>query len=452
MRKRPILAILLLTLLVRCGFLYKNWDNLDLASSFLLHAEVARNILNNHWFEKNQSYLNAYIRACYDQQKLLDPADFPPPQTEALAPLYNDEGGYGLLLAALWRLFGTHRWWYIRVLQILLDVLMCWLVYRIGRQAFHERAGIVAALLYALFLPAVELAVRPHRDIWVTFLYITATYLLVRNREVRTPLWQFAVLGAAAALVAWMRSTVVPFTLVLGVLFFTFKPPKEAVRCAAAMMISFLVLFSPLVIRNYVVFDKFMVTRGAFWHSFWAGVGQMPNPYGLHEDDEEIARFASKLDSSAKFETERYEQVLKEEAMEFLSSNPLWYAGSVLKRAGVIVFPKVGRALFFQETPTQHVSGTHNRLLSQWVLLGADVFLGGLFLWGLWRERNHWKKLLVTVTPYLYTLVTLAPFYVAGRNIANSYYVILLFSAYSLVLIWDKLKPRFFMKQPLVGV
>jgi cation transport ATPase len=163
----------------------------------------------------------------------------------------------------------------------------------------------------------------------------------------------------------------------------------------------------------------------------------MPNPYGLREDDEEVAKFASRLDSTVQFETERYEQVLKKEALSFVSRDPLWYVTSVAKRATVVVFPKIGRAVFFQETLPQHVSGTLNKSLGTALLLVVDGMLGGLFLFGIWLRRKRWKELLVVMFPYLYTLLTLAPFYVAGRNIANVYFVVLMLAAVSLAYFWS---------------
>ena len=102
-----ILLILGLALATRGFFLYKNWNNLDFAESFHLHGEVARNILNGHGFQKNPEHLQALAQACREQGKLLDMEDFPPPKDEHLVPLYNDEGGYGLLLSALWKILGS---------------------------------------------------------------------------------------------------------------------------------------------------------------------------------------------------------------------------------------------------------------------------------------------------------------------------------------------------------
>ncbi len=438
-RSRLLLAaVLTLAAIMRFGFLYKNWNNLDFAPSFLLHAEVARNILQGQWFKVNQSHLQDYVQECYHRGTLIDPEDFPAPKEETLVPLYTDEGGYGFLLASIWKLTGSHRWWHIRVLQILIDIVMCWLVYRIGSKVFDERVGLLAALAYACFIPGIELAVRPHRDIWVTFLFIFSVDQLISLTHGRSPLRRMLAIGLATGLVAWMRSTVLLFVVLMPPLLFMIRPKKDAIRFSAVLLAGFVLTFSPLILRNYLVFDKFMPTRGAFWHTFWAGVGQTPNPLGLRDDDETIVRFAQSIDSTARLHTDHYEQVLKAEAITFIRENPLWYAASVGKRAAVFVFPKIGRELFFQPTLPQHVKGSLNTSFSKVVLLIADGFLSLLFLVGIWSARKRWQDISALGYPYLYTLITLAPFYIAGRNIMNVYFVVLLFAASALVYFWDR--------------
>ena len=439
---RLVLAILAIALLVRLGFLYKNWNNLDFAASYLMHAEVARNILNGQWFQIDRTHLQQYVQDCYHQARLIDPQDYSAPTEEHLVPLYNDEGGYGLLLAVLWKITGSQRWWYIRVLQILLDIVMCWLVFLIGRRSFGERVGLLASFMYACFIPGIELAVRPHRDIWVTFLFIFTVYQVVSLPQGRTMLWRMLAIGIATGLISWMRSTVILFVVLMIPLLFLTRPRKELARSSVFLLTGFVLTFSPLIIRNYVVFDKFMATRGVFWHSFWAGVGQTPNPYNLRDDDETVIRFARSLDSTAVYETDHYEQVLKREAFRFIGDHPWWYVGSVMKRAAVFVFPKIGRDLFFQPQLPQHVTGTLNVSFSKVLLLLVDGLLTGLFLAGIWVTRSRWKELLAIGYPYLYTLGTLAPFYLVGRNIMNVYFVVLLVAAISLSHLWERYAPN----------
>jgi len=438
---RLIIAVLALALFVRLGFLYRNWNNLDFAASYLMHAEVARNILNGHWFQLDQQYLQGYLQECTNQSKLIDPQDYPPPTEEHLVPLYNDEGGYGLLLAAIWKITGSHRWWYVRVLQLLLDVLMCWLVYQIGTRTFNERVGLLAAFVYACFIPGIELAVRPHRDIWVTFLFIVTVYQLIAISSAPNKWWRILGIGVATGVVAWMRSTVLLFVILMVPLLFVTKPWKDALRYSFLLLVGFVLTFSPLVIRNYVVFNKFMATRGVFWHSFWAGVGQMPNPYGVRDDDETVIRFAHTLDSTAQYKTDHYEQVLRREALRFVGEHPFLYAGSIVKRGVVFVFPKIGRELFFQPQLPQHVTGTLNLSFGKFVLMIVDGLFTGCFLFGLWLSRKRWRDLMIVCYPYIYTLVTLAPFYLVGRNIMNVYFVVMIFGSVTIIHIWERFKP-----------
>lgn len=438
----PLLLVLLLALVVRGGFLYKNWNNLDFAPSFMLHGEVARNILNGNWFQVDQPHLQQYVQECQRQQKLIDVQDFPSPSEETLTPLYNDEGGYGLLLASIWKLTGSERWWYIRVLQVLLDVIMCWLVYRIGRKVFDHRVGLLASFAYACFVPGIELAVRPHRDIWVTFLFIVTVYQLVSLPRAQRPLLHLLGIGVATGIIAWMRSTVLLFVVLMPIPLFLTRPKKEASSFTLALAAGFLLAFSPLIVRNYVVFDKFMATRGAFWHSFWGGVGQMPNPFNLREDDEMIVRFAQSIDSSARLDTDHYEQVLKQKALTYVKDHPLQYAGSVVKRGLVFVFPKIGRELFFQPQLPQNVTGTLNISFGKIVVLVADGLFTAAFLAGLWISRKRWRECLIICYPYLYTLITLAPFYLVGRNIMNIYFVVLIMGSSAVVYCWDRITTR----------
>jgi hypothetical protein len=437
LRSLPI-AILILAAILRAGFLYKNWNNLDFAPSFLMHAEVARNILQGHWFQINKPYLESYVHDCQLEQKLIDPQDYPSPTTETLTPLYDDEGGYGLFLAVVWKLTGVRRWWFVRALQVVLDLVACWLLYSTGKKLFGERVGLMTALLYACFIPGIELVIRPHRDIWVTFLFIFTTYSLASLDQSRRPVWRMIAIGLAIGVVAWMRSTVLLFAVLMVPLLFAVRVRREAVRFSAAVVLAFALAFSPLVIRNYIVFDKFMATRGAFWHSFWAGVGQTPNPFNVRDDDDVIVAFARSIDSTARLDTDHYEQVLKQKAVTFIGEHPFWYAGSVVKRGVVFIFPKIGRELFFQPQLPQHVTGTINLAFGKIILLLVDGVMSSFFLAGIWISRKRWKETLPVMYPYLYTLATLAPFYLAGRNIMNVYFVVFMLASVSLVYLWER--------------
>lgn len=435
-----LFLVLLLALFVRGWFLIRNWDNLEMAQSFLVHAEVARNVLNGSWLQVNTSYLAEYAKACLSKQKLIDPEDFPPPTNESLVPLYNDEGGYGTFLAALWKLTGSRRWWHIRVLQMFIDVLMCWLVYRIGDKLVGWRVGILAAVFYALFLPGVEMAVRPHRDIWVTFLFIGSVFLMLEGVEKRS-LLRFAAISAATGFVTLMRSTVVLYVFFLGGLLFIVTDKKTGFRFSMLMVLVFGLTVFPLVVRNYNVFGKFLITRGAFWHAFWGGVGQFPNSYKLYEDDQSVASFADKLSPGVPYGTEEYEGVLREKALQEIPKDPLFFGSVAMRRGLVMLFPTLGRMVLCQQQPYK-ASGFLYSHVSVAALVVLDTVLVSLALYGMWISRRNWKNALIVVTPMLYTIITLAPLSFQGRNIKNFYFVELLFASVAIFNLWDRFRQQ----------
>lgn len=422
-------SLLVLGLTVRLGMLAVNYNNLDLDSSFVVGGEIAHNILRGRGIAVDTAHMAITVQMWRREQRLIDFQDLPAPSSAQVQPEFLNEPGYGLLLAGLWKLTGSERWITVRLLQILIDVGMIAAVFFIGTALGGRRAGAVAALLYAVFIPHIELVVRPHRDVWVSFAYILSVVLLMRwNRDERGGWKWIVMLGVMFGLVAWMRSTVVAYVVFCAILMIVLKRRWKTAAQAALLGGVFLLLMTPLVVRNYEAFGRVMLTRGAVWHSFWAGVGQFSNPYGLADDDAVVIRYFEAKDTSVQYGTEGYERFLRQEAMKLFREHPWWYAGMVVRRAAVILAPKIGRELFFQ-TSQGTVTGILNQRLSRWLLFTADlVFVAG-FLAGIWITRLRGREVLIILLPWLYTFLTLAPFYVVGRNILNSYVVVLVFAS-----------------------
>ncbi len=435
----------MLGLMSRLIMLGVNYNNLEMDGSFVVLGEIARNIVDGNGLVVNEENITSTLHAWRSERKLIDPQDLPAPTHETLVADYNDEAGYGILLAGLWKLFGSKRWIYVRILQILIDTLMIILISYIGTQLSTVRVGLTAATLYAVFLPGIELAVRPHRDIWVTFAYIISVVVLLKisktaNRRSET---LFAIaLGLLIGCTAWMRSTIVAYGIACALALFILKPPVRALKLSAVLFATFALIMAPLLKRNFDAYGQIRITRGAVWHSFWAGVGQFRNPLGMIEDDQYVSAYFHRLDSTAVYGTPRYEVVLRQQAMKFIDEHPVWYGGTILERAGVILAPKIGRELFFQKTSIRSDTGILNQRVSILLLLGADgIMVVGLF-WGIWLARARIKILLVLTLPLLYTLATLSPFYVVGRNIMNVYFVTLIFVSMSFVWLGERIVGR----------
>lgn len=422
-----LFSILLLALAIRLIALWVNYNNLDFADSFFQQGETAHNILAGRGITQSTEHLSKVLELSHSQHRLADFEDVPSSAMEDVHADYNNEPGYGIFLAILWKITSSERWIYPRLVQILIDVVMCYIMFLVPSQLFSRATGYCSAAFYAFFIPQIEMAIRPYRDAWVSFLFIASLLYLFSIKRDDVAFSRKIVfticMGVFTAVVCWMRSTVLLYTIALVAGMYFLVPRRQWVQLSMVLILAFGVVYTPFVLRSQKDFDKPMATRGAFWHSFWGGIGQFPNPYGVVEDDVKIYEFGKSLDSTITFNSDSYERVLKKKAMEMLREHPFFYVTTIIRRAVVITFPRLGRELFVQEQLGKIRTGAINQTgtAGKWLFIVIDACLGTLFLYGMWLHRSKFSTLAILLIPFLYTLATLSPFYVTGRNIANAY-------------------------------
>ncbi len=442
--KTIIFLILSFALTLRILALVKDYNNLDFDGSFFQQGEIASNILAGEGMTLSSEHLDRILAVGRSQHRMVDFQDFPPIRGEEVHADFNNEPGYGIFLAVIWKITGSERWIYPRIIQILIDVLMCYLIFIVGSQLFNTRVGIVAAGFYAVFIPQIEMTIRPYRDAWVTYLFVTSLWYMLEMRRHGGRIWKKYLgtmgLGLLAAAVCWMRSTVLLYPIALSAGLFFLSSKKEWWKLSATLLIIFAMAYAPFLYRSNRDFGKPMATRGAFWHSFWGGIGQFENPYGVEEDDQKIFEFAKSINPQVQFDSPEYEQVLKKEAFELLQNHAFFYVTTIVRRSIVIAFPRIGRTLLMRAPPGSEQIGTLNHLgyFGEIALMLVDLAIGILFVVGIWITRKKIAAFVVVILPFLYTLATLAPFYVTGRNIANSYCSEVIFASLGLIFVIEK--------------
>ena len=76
---------------------------------------------------------------------------------------------YPIFLASIYKIFG-HNYWAVRIIQIFLFVLTCFLVYRLSRVIFDERTARLAGIIMSLCYPVASFSGILFREILFTFL------------------------------------------------------------------------------------------------------------------------------------------------------------------------------------------------------------------------------------------------------------------------------------------
>ncbi len=158
--------------------------------------------------------------------------------------------GYPLFLAGVYAVSGysVHA---VLVVQILLDVALCWLVYLLGARLFDRRVGLWAAALQAVSTVAIISSVRVLSDSLFAFM-LTASVLLLLS-HFKTLRWQPLLLGGiVAGCACYVRPVGVFFgVIVLLVLLLRCR----AVRRAMVFAVVFASCIGPWILRNYIVAD-----------------------------------------------------------------------------------------------------------------------------------------------------------------------------------------------------
>jgi hypothetical protein len=169
---------------------------------------------------------------------------------------------------------------------------MCLLVvllsYRFARTIGGERAGLLAALAWAVYLPAVEIENQLSADLVGTcLLMFSANALLAARRKGTMISWALA--GALLGLAALSRSAMILMALP-WCLFACWTPERgfhisTAWSKAATVGISMLVVMSPWAIRNHNVFGKWWLGTSMNGYNVFRMSSQVGTDEPLHYVD-----------------------------------------------------------------------------------------------------------------------------------------------------------------------
>ncbi|HSH04645.1 MAG TPA: glycosyltransferase family 39 protein [Anaerolineae bacterium] len=178
-----------------------------------------------------------------------------------------------LHLAALYKLFGYNPL-IARILYAFWGTGIVYLVYLLGRRLFGETAGLLSALVaggyaYLILYSAVLLTETPF--IFSLLLALHAAYTLIEDPDKPTIKW-LIILGIGLAGGILFRMAVLPYLGLLTAWVYimrlqTDQPLKLWQFALPIGIIALLVM--PWTIRNYVVFDRFMLLESQFGHVLW---------------------------------------------------------------------------------------------------------------------------------------------------------------------------------------
>ncbi|MBI4454637.1 MAG: hypothetical protein HY644_01925 [Acidobacteria bacterium] len=346
-------------------------------------------------------------------------------------PLWEVEPGLSLVLVALWKLTGVYDLRPLIWLQIICDSFLCAIFFLVLHRV-SVWVGFGTGLGWALFPPQIQFACTAGYDAWASFALIAVSsamvFLCTRRLSWRATAFIMLCMSLISVVGLWTRSYVLlwPF-LVAGLLLQIVRVKRwRSILVLIYIIPSLFGIIGMMVERDRLVGNP-RPTRTTFWHTFWAGIGQYDNPYGIEGLDSSIYVFAQSLDPGLKtwftkyrvvwddptFNME-YEKVLAKEARVFIRRHPEILLRNHFLRILRLVVPTIRMT----ESTAEGIG------LPQWLLAAVGLLLVPLYVAGIRRwVKGGMSSLLAFISPLGYLIFALAPFYIERRIISAVLFV-----------------------------
>ncbi len=289
--------------------------------------------------------------------------------------------GYGLLSGGAKLLFGfDHALWFLRVIQAILGVLTCALVWRIAyRLTSDTRIALVAGLGIALNpIFVIENSNLSSETLFV-FLLVWALSIYVSAPGT----WRaLAAAGGLLGLATLTRAMLLLFPVGLAIHLALIWPWRRALRCALVLLAVYAVVVGSWTVYNKVKFDRWIFGASGMSDFLLMGVE------GYHGAQAVDAAYAERNGGQVPVGAER-DQVAFNAVGSTILANPLGYAAER--------FRQLAEALM-QPHNTNYFPGESLKTLAvNW--LRDDRSVAGLNR--LVNGEAFWPKLLLYVAHYL---------------------------------------------------
>ncbi len=175
-------------------------------------------------------------------------------------------------LAVIYRLGGND--FAVVLLQCLLHVGTCLLVFSLGRRLYNSRTGLLAGLFCALHPMLLRYVPDLHMEAFLTFLCTLTIWATVRFHQQQT-LANGILLGAVGMVTVLTKGVILPYLVLFGgisVLFALRAKSTRGVVAVLAMFVTMAVILAPWTYRNYRVTDgRFVLLTPGASDSFLRG-------------------------------------------------------------------------------------------------------------------------------------------------------------------------------------
>jgi 4-amino-4-deoxy-L-arabinose transferase-like glycosyltransferase len=251
---------------------------------------------------------------------------------------------YPWLVAAVYRVSGNRSAYSVQAVQAVCDsILSLILITAVAVTAFGWPTGMAAGVFAALSPLLAIVGVAPLSDAPTTWFVMAGLWVLLMAAK-RGSVWWALTAGIVLGAACWLRVNplYLCFFWALPLFLFTHADRRRRALMGGAVILGTMLMISPIVIRNYVVFPDFTPTGGTIGANLWEGLGETElgrsNGFAFGDDlMVERERVKMGVPADAPFEAMWPDGIKRErertrESLAFIKQHPVWYAGVMLHR------------------------------------------------------------------------------------------------------------------------
>ena len=246
--------------------------------------------------------------------------------------------GYSMLTYAVYSIFGTSHILMLFIQYLLMFGGAC-IVYLISTELFgNKRFALASSVMMSIHPGLIHYGsdMLHQLNLYLPLFYTTIYFLILSYKYEKTKF--FVLAGFFGGLGMLSRATIMP---IIGLSFIMLlllkrKQFKELFPKVIFAGVVLLIVYSPWVIRNYMVFDKFIFAQTNKWESFW--IGNNAEATGGHYKTDGTLVLNSKPDEMQKEINESNSELLdnkifKKYAMDFVKENPGIFVKGLFRKA-----------------------------------------------------------------------------------------------------------------------
>ncbi|WP_268624024.1 ArnT family glycosyltransferase [Paenibacillus alvei] len=152
---------------------------------------------------------------------------------------------------------------FIRLVNIFISVLFIFIIYKISKKLFNTKVGLLAALFVSVYFPIIE--VSPTLLTEPLFMLLLSLFALFILKERETHSTKYLVLSALFLALATLTRSVTLLAPGFIALAFIQKgiSKKIILQRMTIFIVSFGLVISPVILKNFIVFNKFTISNGS---------------------------------------------------------------------------------------------------------------------------------------------------------------------------------------------